>query len=109
MSGRRNFLIPHVHNHLIEQGLTPQLVLFQEAASSSDVPSVGTLWKGSKHYRKCLQQCEEGTQPVIEALTMDSLADQPGSLVPGKTTLERRTKRNGLPVTSVLKIIVRGK
>ena len=67
----------------------PQLVLFQEAASSSDVPSVGTLWKGSKHYRKCLQQCEEGTQPVIEALTMDSLADQVGSLVP-----ERNKKYN---------------
>ena len=89
MSGRRNFLIPHVHNHLIEQGLTPQLVLFQEAASSSDVPSVGTLWKESKHYRKCLQQCEEGTEPVIEALTMDSLANQVGSLVP-----ERNKKDN---------------
>ena len=84
MSGRRNFLIPHVHNHLIEQGLTPHLVLFQEAALSSDVPSVGSLWKESKHHHKCLQQCEEETEPVIEALAMDSLADQVGSLVPGE-------------------------
>ena len=82
MSGRKNFLIPHVHNHLIEQGLKPHLVLFQEPALSGEVPSVGTLWKGSKHYCKWLQQREEETHPVIEALIMNSLADQVSSLVP---------------------------
>ena len=39
-------------NYLIEQGLKLHLVLFQEAALSSDVPLVGSL---SKQYCKWLQ------------------------------------------------------
>jgi len=85
-SERRDFLISHVHDHLVEQELKPHVVLFQEEISSEVAisPSVDSIWKGSKRYHKWLQksECNEGTEPKFEVLTMENLADQASSLVP---------------------------
>lgn len=92
-SERRDFLISHVHDHLVEQELKPHVVLFQEEISSEVAisPSVDSIWKGSKRYHKWLQksECKEGTEPKFEVLTMENLADQASSLVPAGEKSEK--------------------